>query len=80
MIKENYRHIMSLVGIESNKIVNSWDECKSLVMGYKGAKFKKFNSKQDAEKYLVESQNISEEIDVSLKRDCRKLRYRYFGY
>ena len=60
------------VGIESNKIVNSWDECKSLVMGYKGAKFKKFNSKQDAEKYLVESQNISEEVDIGLKRDCRK--------
>ena len=34
-------------------IYNSWDECKIHVLGFKGAKYKKFNNKEDAEYYLI---------------------------
>jgi ribonuclease HI len=36
-----------------NGIYNSWNECKIHVLGFKGAKYKKFNNKEDAEYYLI---------------------------
>ena len=38
-------------GYDSNKIVTDWEECKSLVIGYKGAKFKKFETLELAKKW-----------------------------
>ena len=33
-------------------IYNTWDECKELVNGFKGAKYKKFNNLNDARYYI----------------------------
>jgi len=41
----------------TNKIVGSWDECKKLVDGCKGAKYKKFMTKEDADKYILDTSN-----------------------
>lgn len=41
----------------TNKIVGSWDECKKLVNGCKGAKYKKFTTKEDADKYILDTSN-----------------------
>lgn len=35
-----------------NKLVDSWDECKKLVVGIKGAKYKSFESIDEANEYL----------------------------
>ncbi len=35
-----------------NKIYCTWDECKKEVIGYKGAVYKSFTSKKEAEEYL----------------------------
>ena len=42
-------------------IFSSWDECKKQVMGYKGAVYKSFPSKSDAENYLLGAQNTLED-------------------
>jgi ribonuclease HI len=39
-------------GRTSGVIVSSWDECKDLVHGYTGAKFKSFSTREDAQQYL----------------------------
>ena len=39
-------------GHTSNTIVNTWDECKKLVHGFKGAIYKKYLSETDALEYL----------------------------
>uniref|UniRef100_A0A6C0JY68 ribonuclease H n=1 Tax=viral metagenome TaxID=1070528 RepID=A0A6C0JY68_9ZZZZ len=36
-------------------IVNTWDECKVQIDGYKGAIFKKFDTKEDAEKFIADN-------------------------
>jgi ATP-dependent DNA helicase PIF1 len=36
-------------------IVNTWDECKVQIDGYKGAVFKKFDTKEDAEKFIADN-------------------------
>ncbi|MGL5647126.1 MAG: viroplasmin family protein [Clostridium sp.] len=40
------------VGRKNNKIVTSWEQCKKLVNGFSGAKYKSFKTKDEAEKYL----------------------------
>ncbi len=35
-----------------NKLLNSWDECLKYVKGVKGAKYKSFTSREEAEEYL----------------------------
>tara|TARA_Y200000002_G_scaffold366106_1_gene356717 strand:+ start:530 stop:1405 length:876 start_codon:yes stop_codon:yes gene_type:complete len=44
-------------GHSSNTIVNSWDECKKLVHGFKGAIYKKHLSETDAKQYLLSLKN-----------------------
>jgi ribonuclease HI len=44
-------------GNTNNTIVNSWDECKALVHGYKGAIFKKFTTKEEADVFIESNQN-----------------------
>ena len=39
-------------GRRSNIIVDSWDECKKMTDGVSNAKFKSFNSREEAKKYL----------------------------
>ena len=47
-------------GRKNNIVVNTWNECKELVDGYKGAIFKSFKNENDAWDYLgcVKSDNI----------------------
>jgi ribonuclease HI len=40
------------VGRTSGTVVSTWDECKALVHGYSGAKFKSFPTRDDAMRYL----------------------------
>lgn len=44
-------------GKECNKIVLSWDECKNMVHGFKGAIYKKFSSREEAQLYLEQNKN-----------------------
>lgn len=39
-------------GRKKNLIVNTWSECAKLVIGYPNAKFKGFDTKLEAEKFL----------------------------
>lgn len=39
-------------GRQAGIIVGTWDECKRLVDGYPGAKYKSFRSEKEAQKYL----------------------------
>jgi ribonuclease HI len=58
-------------GKKSGIIVNTWDECKQHVSGYKGAIFKKFKTQEDAQKFIddynVKSQSQPIEIQGSDK-------------
>lgn len=56
---------MSFYAIAKGKetgIVNTWNECKSNTDGYKGAIFKKFNTKKEAEKFILD--NTDTEISI----------------
>lgn len=49
-------------------IFSTWDECKSLITGFKGAIYKKFITKEAAEQFLIDNkQSLSEEIPVVTK-------------
>lgn len=50
--KSNKKYYAIKVGRQKNKIVTTWNKCKSLVHGYPNAKFKGFETKEEAEKYL----------------------------
>ena len=50
MPKKEYYAVFK--GNTSNTIVNTWDECKKLVHGFKGAIYKKHLSETDALEYL----------------------------
>lgn len=41
-------------------IYNTWDECKREVTGYKGAEFKSFTSRADAESYMSGGSKLEE--------------------
>ncbi len=45
---------------EKTGIFDSWDECKKNIEGYKGAKFKKFNTEDEATHYM-ESDELTDE-------------------
>ena len=45
-------------------IFNTWDECKMNTQGYKGAAFKKFSSKEEAENFITDHTKI----DVSVNK------------
>jgi len=49
---------MSFYSIARGKevgIFSTWDECKSHITGFKGAVYKKFNTKETAEQFLIEN-------------------------
>ena len=55
MTKKAYYAVFK--GHTSNIIVNTWDECKNLVNGFKGAIYKKHMSEDDAKEYLSSLKN-----------------------
>jgi len=46
-------------------IYNTWLECKKQVDGFNGAKYKKFELREEAEKFIYEKQNIKPKITPS---------------
>lgn len=62
------RYYAVRVGLQPG-IYRSWDTCKQQVIGVKGARFKAFDSQQDAEAFI---QQTEEEIRTSITRK-RKL-------
>lgn len=53
-----------------NKIVNTWAECLSYVKGVKGAKYKSFESMQEAQEYLNEGNRMLKKSDENYPKDC----------
>jgi len=60
-------------GKECDKIVNSWDECKELIYGYKGAIYKKFTDLSSAQHFLEDNKNtqVNSKISDQVKRNSR---------
>jgi viroplasmin and RNaseH domain-containing protein len=50
----------------SNLIVNTWDECSKLVLGYNSV-YKSFNTREEAEKYLDIANNKLKEKIIKTK-------------
>jgi len=53
-----------------NTIVNTWDECLKYVKGVKGAKYKSFESIDDAKAYLNEGNRMLKKSDDKYPKDC----------
>lgn len=53
-----------------NIIVNTWTECLEYVKGVKGAKYKSFESMDDAEAYLNEGNRMLKKSDENYPKDC----------
>jgi len=53
-----------------NIIVNTWAECLSYVKGVKGAKYKSFESMDDAKAYLNEGNRMLKKSDDNYPMDC----------
>ena len=53
-----------------NIIVNTWAECLKYVKGVKGAKYKSFESLDDANKYLNEGQRMLKKSDKNYTKNC----------
>lgn len=53
------------------KIFTSWDECKKEVIGFKGAIYKSFKTREEAEQFILLNLNSSSGVkkDVSLKEE-----------
>lgn len=65
-------------------IYETWDECKSMVHGYKGAEYKSFSDRKEAERFLhKESEEVREEapdtviayVDGSYSGERRRYAY-----
>ena len=53
-----------------NIIVNTWDECLKYVKGVKGAKYKSFESIDNAKSYLNEGNRMLKKSDENYPKDC----------
>lgn len=53
-----------------NIIVNTWTECLGYVKGVKGAKYKSFESIDDANAYLNEGNRMLKKSDENYPKDC----------
>lgn len=53
-----------------NRIVNTWSECLKYVKGVKGAKYKSFEKRDEAEKYLSEGSKLLKKEDNNYPKDC----------
>lgn len=56
-VKRGFDNLLGQV-IE-NKLYDNWTDCKRVVTGVKGAKYKSFTSKEEADKYLFGSNEMS---------------------
>uniref|UniRef100_A0A915DL85 Ribonuclease H n=1 Tax=Ditylenchus dipsaci TaxID=166011 RepID=A0A915DL85_9BILA len=43
-------------------IYHSWGDCEKMVKGFKGAKYKKFNSKEEAEGFVDEHKSVTTQL------------------
>jgi ribonuclease HI len=63
---------MSFYAVSKGKnvgIYDSWDECKNNTKGYKGAIFKKFTTKEDADRFILENTDTEiENVNTSIKK------------
>ena len=46
-------------------LYESWNECQKQVIGFQGANYKKFKTKSEAMKYILEENEEDEEVQVS---------------
>ena len=53
-----------------NRIVNTWAECLQYVKGVKGAKYKSFESMDEANAYLNEGNRMLKKSDGNYPKDC----------
>lgn len=53
-----------------NIMVNTWAECLGYVKGVKGAKYKSFESIEEAKKYLNEGNRMLKKSDENYPKDC----------
>ena len=53
-----------------NTIVDTWNECLKYVKGVKGAKYKSFESIEDANAYLNEGNRMLKKSDENYPKDC----------
>lgn len=53
-----------------NIIVTTWAECLTYVKGVKGAKYKSFESRDDANSYLNEGNRMLKKSDENYPKDC----------
>ncbi|WP_160686462.1 ribonuclease H family protein [Clostridium sp. C2-6-12] len=53
-----------------NVIVKTWDECLKFVKGVKGAKYKSFESMEEANAYLGEGNRMLKKSDENYPKDC----------
>ena len=64
---------MSFYAVKNGRtpgIFTSWNECKDSIHGYKGALYKKFITREEAEKFIHESENNNEfKIDYYVYTD-----------
>lgn len=65
-------------------IFNTWDECKKNINGFKGAIYKKFNNKEDAEYFLlcgkIKEKNIIVKDGINIYTDGSLFRLNYKCY
>lgn len=57
MAKKNYYAVIHGRNIESPKIFFNWEDCSNVVTGFRGAKYKGFATKEEANKYILENFN-----------------------
>lgn len=55
-------------------IYSSWDECKAQVTGFKGAEYKKFASKEEADSF-INNQKIKKDISVENIKEGEMIAY-----
>ena len=73
MSKKDKVYYAVFKGHTSNTIVNTWDECKKLVHGFKGAIYKKHTSESDAREYLLAlKNNVQSNTDLQNVVSVRK--------
>ena len=54
-------------------VFNTWDECKKMIIGYKGAKYKKFNILEDARDFVKNGLLIKKMVNNTIdKYFCKK--------
>lgn len=58
-------------------IFNNWSECQQSINGFSGAKFKKFNNRNDAEQYIIDINNeiSSKSIFINEKKEVDDTQY-----